>query len=168
MDFSTINSFVNKLFNCVPSFISNTIYEKYFQFWPIFLIGLLVSLLLTPIIGNLALKYDITYVPGVKRKGKEYDNSEKALHEGITPSLGGLAITIPALIVISVFFKLDSLLVVNQMNGLWKIKNKDLWPINKLISDYRSLFKKVEFVHVRREFNKLADAMANKVLDERE
>jgi len=108
MDFSTINSFVNKLFNCVPSFISNTIYEKYFQFWPIFLIGLLVSLLLTPIIGNLALKYDITYVPGVKRKGKEYDNSEKALHEGITPSLGGLAITIPALIVISVFFKLDS------------------------------------------------------------
>ncbi len=67
-----------------------------------------------------------------------------------------------------IFFKLDSLLVVNQMNGLWKIKNKDLWPINKLISDYRSLFKKVEFVHVRREFNKLADAMANKVLDERE
>ena len=73
-----------------------------------------------------------------------------------------------ALEVKEIFFKLDSLLVVNQMNGLWKIKNKDLWPINKLISDYRSLFKKVEFVHVRREFNKLADAMANKVLDERE
>lgn len=64
-------------------------------------------------------------------------------------------------------FKLDSLLVVNQMNGLWKIKNKDLWPINKLISEYKNLFKKVEFVHVRREFNKLADAMANRVLDER-
>jgi ribonuclease HI len=67
-----------------------------------------------------------------------------------------------------IFFKLDSLLVVNQMNGLWKIKNKDLWPINKLISDYRKLFKKVEFVHVRREFNKLADAMANKVLDSKD
>lgn len=66
-----------------------------------------------------------------------------------------------------VFFKLDSLLVVNQMNGLWKIKNKDLWPIHKLISDYRKLFKKIEFIHVRREFNKLADAMANKILDER-
>jgi ribonuclease HI len=64
-------------------------------------------------------------------------------------------------------FKLDSLLVVNQMNGLWKIKNKDLWPINKLIGDYRKLFRKVEFIHVRREFNKLADAMANRVLDER-
>jgi ribonuclease HI len=66
-----------------------------------------------------------------------------------------------------IFFKLDSLLVVNQMNGLWKIKNKDLWPIHKLITDYRKLFKKVEFIHVRREFNKLADAMANKILDER-
>ena len=64
-------------------------------------------------------------------------------------------------------FRLDSLLVVNQMNGLWKIKNKDLWPVNKAISDYRNLFKSVEFSHVRREFNKLADAMANKVLDER-
>jgi ribonuclease HI len=70
--------------------------------------------------------------------------------------------------VTNIKFKLDSLLVVNQMNGLWKIKNKDLWPINKLISQYRQLFKSVEFTHVRREFNKLADAMANKVLDKRQ
>ena len=48
-----------------------------------------------------------------------------------------------------------------------KIKNKDLFPINKMINDYRTLFKKVEFSHVLREYNKLADAMANKVLDER-
>ena len=108
MDFSTINSFVNRLFNYIPDFINNTVYEKYFQFWPIFLIGLLASLFLTPIIGNIALKYDITYVPGAKRKDKEHDNPQKALHEGITPSLGGLAITIPALIIILIFFRLDS------------------------------------------------------------
>ena len=30
-------------------------------------------------------------------------------------------------------FKLDSMLVVNQMNGLYTIKNRDLWPINERI-----------------------------------
>jgi ribonuclease HI/pterin-4a-carbinolamine dehydratase len=60
---------------------------------------------------------------------------------------------------------LDSLLVVNQMNGIFKIKNRDLWPIHDAIKKLAGGFKKVEFSHVPREFNKLADAEVNKALD---
>lgn len=61
---------------------------------------------------------------------------------------------------------LDSLLVVNQMKGIFKIKNRDLWPIHDAIKQLVTTFDKVEFSHVPREFNKLADAEVNKALDE--
>jgi len=65
----------------------------------------------------------------------------------------------------TVDFRIDSLLVVNQMNGIYKIKNRDLWPINERIRDLVVKFDKVTFTHVRREFNQLADGMVNKILD---
>ena len=63
-------------------------------------------------------------------------------------------------------FRMDSLLVVNQMSGVYKIKNRDLWPIYVSIKDLVKKFEEVSFRHVRREFNKEADALVNKVLDE--
>lgn len=63
---------------------------------------------------------------------------------------------------------MDSLLVVNQMKGIFKIKNRDLWPIHQAIVDLVRHFKKVSFSHVPREFNKLADAAVNRALDEQE
>jgi ribonuclease HI len=61
--------------------------------------------------------------------------------------------------------RLDSLLVVNQMKGIFKVKNKDLWPIYEQIKKLCTEFKSVEFQHVLREFNKLADAEANRLMD---
>lgn len=61
---------------------------------------------------------------------------------------------------------LDSLLVVNQMKGIFKIKNRDLWPIHDAIKKLAATFDKIEFSHVPREFNKLADAEVNIALDE--
>ena len=52
------------------------------------------------------------------------------------------------------------------MNGVFKIKNRELWPIHSRIKEVVSLFHKVRFIHVRREFNTLADAMVNKILDQ--
>lgn len=60
---------------------------------------------------------------------------------------------------------LDSLLVVNQMKGVFKVKNRDLWPIHEAIQELVRQFKKVSFTHVPRELNKLADAEVNKCLD---
>ncbi len=60
---------------------------------------------------------------------------------------------------------MDSLLVINQMKGIFKIKNRDLWPIHDAISKLVPKFRKVTFTHVPREFNKLADAVVNETLD---
>lgn len=65
-------------------------------------------------------------------------------------------------------FRIDSMLVVNQMNGIYKIKNRELWPINERIRGLMTQFDKVTFSHVRREFNQLADGMVNRTLDEHE
>ncbi len=60
---------------------------------------------------------------------------------------------------------MDSLLVVNQMKGIFKVKNRDLWPIYEAIKDQATFFKKVTYTHVPRELNKLADAEVNETLD---
>lgn len=65
-----------------------------------------------------------------------------------------------------VSFRLDSQLVANQLTGMYQIKNRDLWPIHESIKESITKFKKVTFTHIRREFNKEADAMVNKILDQ--
>lgn len=68
----------------------------------------------------------------------------------------------------TVDFRVDSLLVVNQLNGIYQIKNRELWPINERIRELLPRFEKVTFTHVRREFNQLADGMVNKILNAHE
>ncbi|HVS58291.1 MAG TPA: reverse transcriptase-like protein [Candidatus Saccharimonadales bacterium] len=60
---------------------------------------------------------------------------------------------------------MDSLLVINQMKGVFKVKNRDLWPIHEAIKKLCGEFEKVRFTHVPRELNKLADAAVNRALD---
>lgn len=62
-------------------------------------------------------------------------------------------------------FYLDSELVVRQLNGQYKVKNEGLAPLFVKIYNLRQSFKKVTFSHVRREFNKEADALANQAMD---
>jgi hypothetical protein len=54
------------------------------------------------------------------------------------------------------------------MKGLFKVRNRDLWPIHEAIKQQVPLFKKVTFMHVPRELNKLADAEVNTTLDAEE
>ncbi|HSX27215.1 MAG TPA: 4a-hydroxytetrahydrobiopterin dehydratase [Patescibacteria group bacterium] len=60
---------------------------------------------------------------------------------------------------------MDSLLVINQLKGIFKVKNRDLWPIYVAIQERAKNFKKVTYQHVPRELNKLADAEVNTTLD---
>jgi len=62
---------------------------------------------------------------------------------------------------------MDSLLVVNQMKGVYKIRNRDLWPIHHAIKELLPKFESVHFHHIPRELNKHADSLVNKTLDER-
>ena len=60
----------------------------------------------------------------------------------------------------------DSLLLVQQMKGVYRVKHPGLQP---LFEEARTLVKqigRVTFEHVRREFNKDADRLANEAMDE--
>jgi ribonuclease HI len=60
----------------------------------------------------------------------------------------------------------DSQLVVNQMNGLYKVKNQELAPLHQNVKTLAESFEKISFTYVPRELNKLADAEVNRILDE--
>lgn len=64
--------------------------------------------------------------------------------------------------------RLDSMLVVNQMNGIYTIKNRELWPINERIRGLVTQLDNVTFRHVHREQNQLADGEVNRVLNAHE
>lgn len=66
---------------------------------------------------------------------------------------------------LSVEVRVDSLLVVNQMKGVYQIKNRELWPIYERIQGLIAQFNKVSFSHVQREYNQLADGVVNKILN---
>jgi len=66
---------------------------------------------------------------------------------------------------IEVEVRMDSELVVRQMNGKYKILEADLQPHFMEIWNLRLDFKSVAFVHVRREENRRADRVVNEALD---
>jgi ribonuclease HI len=63
-------------------------------------------------------------------------------------------------------FRSDSLMVVNQLNGLFSIKNHEFRPIHDRIIRLMTQFQRVNFRHVHREYNRIADGLVNKILDE--
>lgn len=61
--------------------------------------------------------------------------------------------------------KMDSELVVNQLNGEYKIKEKDLIPFFIEIWNLKTDFGEINFKHIPREENKKADWLVNRELD---
>ncbi len=62
-------------------------------------------------------------------------------------------------------FYLDSELVVKQLNGEYRVKNKDLAPLFVRIHNLKLNFSKVQFFHIPREKNKEADKLVNKAIN---
>jgi ribonuclease HI len=60
---------------------------------------------------------------------------------------------------------LDSKLVVEQMNGRYRVKSAELAPLYKRASDLVQQLPEVKITHVEREKNKGADALANMAID---
>ncbi len=60
---------------------------------------------------------------------------------------------------------MDSLLVCNQMKGMWKVKEVTLQKLCIQAHNASRAFRKVTYRHVLRAFNKEADAEVNKILD---
>ncbi len=60
---------------------------------------------------------------------------------------------------------MDSQLVARQLNGEYKVKNKDLAPLFVKIYNLTFNFKSVKFIYIPREKNKEADRLANQAMD---
>lgn len=66
-----------------------------------------------------------------------------------------------------IFINMDSQLVVNQLNGLYKIKDQKLITLSSLANKLiKSFNKKPTFIFIKRELNKQADKLVNICLDE--
>jgi len=61
---------------------------------------------------------------------------------------------------------LDSKLVVEQMNGRWKVKEARMQSLQAKAKELLAAFPEAEIKHVERERNKGADALANMAIDE--
>lgn len=62
-------------------------------------------------------------------------------------------------------FFIDSLLVVSQLNGKFKIKEPRMKKFYLEIKELEKNFESVTYLHVPREKNYLADKIVNEVLD---
>ena len=60
---------------------------------------------------------------------------------------------------------LDSKLVVEQVNGRWKVKEARLQSLQTKVKELLAGFPEFEIKHVERERNKGADALANMAMD---
>ncbi len=61
--------------------------------------------------------------------------------------------------------RMDSELIIKQMQGVYKIKQPHLVILANQVKVLLKSFTRVSFKHVRREYNKAADAMVNQALD---
>ena len=62
--------------------------------------------------------------------------------------------------------RMDSLLVVQQMKGVWKIKHPGLRPLALRAGELLAQFPNRTIEHVPRELNSLADALVNRAIDD--
>lgn len=61
--------------------------------------------------------------------------------------------------------RMDSLLIVNQCNGSFKVRDAKLQPLYVKAMGLAQRFQKIGFNHIPREQNKEADAMVNDAVD---
>lgn len=59
----------------------------------------------------------------------------------------------------------DSLLVINQVNGIYKVKNERLFGLYDKVMKLKSKFTYIDFNHVYRNKNKRADELSNLALE---
>jgi ribonuclease HI len=61
----------------------------------------------------------------------------------------------------------DSELVVRQIEGSYRVRHPDLVPLHREARSLLGRFEEARVVHVPREQNRRADALANRAVDER-
>jgi len=63
---------------------------------------------------------------------------------------------------------MDSKLIVEQLNGNFKVKSESLKILFDEVKELLKSFETITFTHLRRELNKHADSLVNEVLNQKE
>jgi ribonuclease HI len=61
---------------------------------------------------------------------------------------------------------MDSLLICNQMLGIYRVKHEGMKPLHREAAALTIALKHVSFVHIPREENNAADKLVNEAIDE--
>jgi ribonuclease HI len=93
-------------------------------------------------------------LPHATNNVAEYHGLLAALEWGVAQGVAALKI------------RSDSLLLVQQMRGVYKVKNEGLKPLYGQARLLANRIGRVEFEHVPREKNREADRLANLAMDE--
>lgn len=67
-----------------------------------------------------------------------------------------------------VTIRMDSELIVRQLNGQYRVRSPDLTPLYRRALDLIKMLGEVHIQHIPREKNKTADRLANRAIDENE
>lgn len=62
---------------------------------------------------------------------------------------------------------MDSELVVNQMKGIYKVRDKNLYVFHVLVKHLAGLLDNCQFKHKNREYNEVADSLAKRAAGSR-
>ena len=111
---------------------------------------------------------DITDLGAVKILGKcgNYIGTETnniAEYEGLLAGVKWVVENEPQA---ELMIKMDSLLIVNQIKGLFKVKNPGLLPKWREVRGLLTKLPKWSIEHTYREGNSLADSLVNEALDQ--
>ena len=60
----------------------------------------------------------------------------------------------------------DSLVVIKQMNGQYKVRSSNMIELNRVAMNLKTKFDNISFTHIYRENNKRADELCNNAIDD--
>lgn len=91
--------------------------------------------------------------------------NNEAEYQALIDALKRLVADFSANLPADIEVKADSLLVVNQLKGLYKVKHPGLYKLYLQVKQLEPYVGKISYTHIPRAQNSLADKMANLVLD---
>lgn len=86
-----------------------------------------------------------------------YKTNNQAEYQALVLGLKGALVL--GITILSVFG--DSLLVINQVNGIYKVKSESIFNLYEEVQSLKLQFEYIEFNHVYRDKNKRADELSN-------
>lgn len=91
-----------------------------------------------------------------------YTTNNQAEYKGVIAGLNWINTNHPGS---EVEIRLDSLLIVNQIKGVYKVKHPDIIPLHREVMQLLKNLASYNIEHTYREGNSLADSLVNMALD---